>query len=147
MATPSDIPLTGTNYSSWKTHMEGVLQSRGLDQITLGNKLHVTNANKKMKWDGKSDEARGLINMSISHDLWFHLQGINKLDKAWEKLETVFDKHNDIWGHHIETQLVTLNPSDFYCIQGYLSQYKTIKLLVEECNIKNHKTMYLLYYF
>jgi hypothetical protein len=42
------------------------------------------------------DKARGLIDMSISPDLWFHLQGIKRLDKAWEKLEAVFGKHNII---------------------------------------------------
>jgi hypothetical protein len=29
--------------------------------------------------DNKNDEAHGLIGMSISSDLWFHLQGIDDL--------------------------------------------------------------------
>ena len=75
--------------------------------------------------------------MSISTDLWFHISGIDELDKAWEKLESVFGKHNEIRGHQLENKLISLNPSDFSCIQDYLSKYKTLRLLCEKCKIKN----------
>jgi hypothetical protein len=67
--------------------MEDVLRSKGLYQITLGKELEPTDDEKKVKWDNKSDEARGLIGMSISLDLRFHLQGIDALDASWTKLE------------------------------------------------------------
>jgi len=38
MVTPSDIFIASTNYFSWKSHMEDVIQSKGLYQITLGKK-------------------------------------------------------------------------------------------------------------
>jgi hypothetical protein len=62
----------------------------------LGKKKSPTDAAKKSKWDNKNDEACGLIRMSISSDLWFHLQGIDDPDEAWKKLETIFGKHNEI---------------------------------------------------
>jgi hypothetical protein len=34
--------------------------------------------------------------MSISHDLRFHLQGLDAPNKSWEKIEVVFGKHNII---------------------------------------------------
>jgi hypothetical protein len=43
-----------------------------------------------------NDKTRGLIDMSISHDLRFHLRGIEGPDKAWENLQVVFGKHNII---------------------------------------------------
>ena len=52
------------------------------------------------------------------------------------KLEFVFGKHNEIWGHQLENELISLNPSDFSCIQDYLSKYKNLRLLCEECKIK-----------
>ena len=61
---------------------------------------------------------------------------IDEPDKAWEKLESVFGKHNEIRGHQLENELISLNPSDFSCIQDYLSKYKTLRLLCEECKIK-----------
>ena len=73
--------------------------------------------------------------MTVSNELQFHLQGIDQRNKAWENLEIVFGKHNDIWGHHLENELVSLNTSEFSCIKGYLYKFKTLKLLVEECKI------------
>jgi hypothetical protein len=70
--------------------MEDVLRSRGLYQITLGKEQEPTDDQKKVKWANKSDEACGLIGMSISPDLRFHLQGIDALDEAWEKIQVVF---------------------------------------------------------
>ena len=54
---------------------------------------------KKIKWENICHEAHGLIGMSISTDLRFHISGINEPDKALEKLESVFGKHNEIRGH------------------------------------------------
>ena len=39
--------------------------------------------------------------MSISTNLWFHISGIDEPDKDWEKLESVFDKQNEIRGHNL----------------------------------------------
>ena len=54
--------------------------------------------------------------MSISIDLRFHISGIDEPDKVWEKLEAVFGKHNEIRGHQLKNELISLNLSDFYCI-------------------------------
>ena len=67
--------------------------------------------------------------MSISTNLRFHISRIHEPNIAWEKLESVFGKHNEIRGHQLENELISLNPSDFSCIQEYLSMYKNVKLL------------------
>ena len=79
--------------------MEDVLRSRGLFKITSGKEIEPTDDDKKIKWANRCDEARGLIEMSISTDLQFHIYGIDEPDKAWETLEFVFGKHNEIRGH------------------------------------------------
>ena len=116
--------------------MEDVLWSRGIFRITSGKETEPTDDDEKIKWKNRCDEARVLIEMSISTNLRFHISGIDEPDKAWEKLESVFGKHNEIWGHQLENELISLSPSDFSCIQGYLSKYKTLRLLCEECKIK-----------
>jgi hypothetical protein len=65
----------------------------------LGKETAPLDASKKSKWDNKNDEAHGLIEMSISSDLWFHLQGIDDPDEAWKNMETIFGKHNEIQAH------------------------------------------------
>ena len=54
--------------------------------------------------------------MSISTDLRLHISGIDEPNIAWEKLEHVFGKHNEIRGHQLENELLSLNPNDFSCI-------------------------------
>jgi hypothetical protein len=88
--------LTSTNYFSWKSHIKDVLRSKGLYPITLGKKQEPIDDENKFKWDNNNDKACGLNRMSISHDLWFHLQGINAADEAWEKIQAVFGKHDII---------------------------------------------------
>ena len=136
MAAPCDIILTSSNYFSWKYHMEDVLRSRGLFIITSGKETEPTDDDKKIKWANRYDEARWLIGMSISTNLRFHVFRIDETDKAWEKLESVFGKHNEIRGHQLENELISLNTSDFSCIKYYLSKYKTLKLLCAYCKIK-----------
>ena len=109
--------------------MEDVLQSRVLYRITLGKETERTDDDKKIKWKNRCDEARGLIGMSISTNLQFHLSIIDELNKVCENLEVVFGKHNEIRGHQLENELIYLNPSVFPCIQDYLSKYKTLRLL------------------
>jgi hypothetical protein len=54
--------------------MEDLLRSKGLYQITLAKEITPTDVDKKVKWDNRNEEARGLLEISISHDLRFHLQ-------------------------------------------------------------------------
>ena len=110
--------------------MEDVLQSRGLFRITSRKETEPTNDDKKIKWENRCDKAHGLIGMLISTDLWFHISGIDEPNKYWEKLEVVFGKHNEIQGHQLKNELISLNPSDFSCIQDYLSKYKTLRLFM-----------------
>ena len=76
--------------------MEDVLRSRGLFRITLRKEIEPTDDDKKIKWENRCDEARGLIGISISIDLQFHISEIDEPDISWEKLESVFGKNNEI---------------------------------------------------
>ena len=62
--------------------MEDLLISKGLYRITLGKKKEPTDADKKVKWTNRSDEARGLIKIPIFPDLRFHLKEIDDPHEA-----------------------------------------------------------------
>jgi hypothetical protein len=76
--------------------MEDLLRSKGLYRITMRKETTPTDDDKKSKWDNRNDEACGLIGMSISPDLRYHLQGIDDPEAAWDKIESVFGKLNII---------------------------------------------------
>ena len=115
--------------------MEDVLRSRGLFIITSRKETAPNDDDKKIKWANRCDEARGLIGMSISTDLRFHISGIDEPNKTCEKLKSVFE----IQVHQLENELISLNPSDFSCIQDYLYKYKTLRLLCTKCKIKKEE--------
>ena len=96
--------------------MEDVLRSTRLFRITSWKEIELTDDDKKIKWSNRCDEACGLIGMPISTDLRFHIYGIDEPDKAQENLESVFGKQNEIRGHKLENELISLNPIDFSLI-------------------------------
>jgi hypothetical protein len=78
--------------------------------------------------------------MSITPNLMFHLKEINEPNKSWENIEFVFGKHNIIRAHQLENQIMNLSPYDFYCIEYYLSKFKTLRLLFDRmCQHKDLK--------
>ena len=119
--------------------MEDLLRSKGLYRITLGTKIALDDDEKKDKWENKNDQARGLIGMSISPDLRFHLEGEDSPVKAWEKLNSVFGIKTEIRAFQLENELLTLDPSNFPSIEDYLSKFKTLKLLLEACKVPNEE--------
>ena len=64
--------------------------------------------------------------MSISPDLRFHIQEIDDPDEAWEKLESMFGKHNIIRAHQLENRILTLSPNDFSCIKDLEFYVKSV---------------------
>jgi hypothetical protein len=76
--------------------MEELLRSKVLYRITLGKEKAPIDADKKAKWDNRNDEARGIIRISISPNLRYHLQDIDDPKEAWDTIESVFSKLNII---------------------------------------------------
>jgi hypothetical protein len=76
--------------------MEDLLRSKALYWITMGKEIAPIDDDKKDKWDNRNDEACGLIGMSISPDLRYHLQGIDDPEVAWDEIESLFGKLNII---------------------------------------------------
>jgi hypothetical protein len=136
MASTSTVLLISNNYFQWKSHMEDLLRSKGLYQITLGKDKAPTDDDKKTKWDNINDEAHGLIEIFISPDLRYHIQDIDDPKEAWDMIESVFGKLNIIRAQQLENQILTLSPNDFSCLGNYLSRFKTLRILCEECKIK-----------
>ena len=55
------------------------------------------------KLNGNSrDEAYGLLCLSISRDLLFHLDGLTSPNEVWKKVEDIFENTDEMRGHQIE---------------------------------------------
>ena len=71
------IILTLFNFFEWKADMEILLREKGLYRVTMATKVDPNAAIEKIKWNNRRDEAYGILCLSISRDLLFHLDGFD----------------------------------------------------------------------
>ena len=83
---------------------------------------------KKIKWHNRRDEAYGLLCLSISRDLLFHIDGLTSPNEVWNKVEDIFGKTNELRGHQIKNELISLSPNIFESLQLYFSKFKALVL-------------------
>ena len=70
--------------------MEILLRVKGLYRVTMATKVEPNAAAEKIKWHNRRDEAYGLLCLSISRDLLFHLDGLTSPNEVWENLVEIF---------------------------------------------------------
>ena len=110
------IILTPFNFFEWKAEMEILLREKGLYKVTMEIEVEPNAAAEKIKWHNRRDEAYGLLCPSISRDLLFHLDGLTSPSEVWEKLVDLFGKIDEMRGHQIENELISLTPH-LLCVQ------------------------------
>ena len=82
------------------------------------------------------NKAYGLLCLSISRDLLFHLDSLTSPNEVWEKLEDIFGKTDEMRGHQIENDLISLSPSRFESLQLYFTKFKALVLQLKQCGIE-----------
>ena len=121
------IILTPFNLFEWKAEMEILLREKFLYKVTMATKAEPNAASEKIKLHNKRDEAYGLLCLSISIDLLFHIDGLQSPNEVWENLEYIFGNIDEMRGHQIENELISLSPS-FKSLQLYFSKFKSLVL-------------------
>ena len=108
--------------------MEMLLRVKGIYRVTMEIEANPNAAAEKIKWHNRRDEAYGLLCLSISRDLLFHLDGLTSPNEVWEKLVDLFGKIDEMTGHQIEYELISLSPNIFESLQLYFSKFKALVL-------------------
>ena len=93
------IMLTNFNFFEWKEEMVIQLRDKGLFRVTMGTEVEPNSVVEKAKYFNKLDEAYGLLCLSISRELLFHLDIFTSPKEVWEKLESLFGKTDELCGH------------------------------------------------
>ena len=76
--------------------MQVSLRKLGLYRMTMGReneRQQYVEKNKILNW---LDEAFGFMCTHISQDLFFHLEGQRNLKEAWENIEYLFGKQDEL---------------------------------------------------
>ena len=66
----------------------------------------------------------------------FHLEGLRTLKEAWDKLEYLFGKQDELRGHILENDLISLQPKNFETIQQLFTKYKSLVLQCKQCGLE-----------
>ena len=113
-----------------------LMRRKGLFRGTMEIEVELNVATEKIKWHNRRDEAYGLLCLSISRDLVFHLDGLTSPNEVWEKIQNLFGKTYEMRGHSLENELVSLIPTNFKSLQVYFSKFKSCVLHLKQCGIK-----------
>ena len=87
------IILTLFNFFEWKAEMEILLREKVLYRVTMAAKAEPNATTEKIKWHNRRDEAYGLLCLSISRSLLFHLDGLTSPNEVWENIVDIFWKY------------------------------------------------------
>ena len=136
MESPCQVILDSTNYFQWWSYIVDLLRSKGLYRIATGQETKPEDEDKAAKCENRQDQAHGLIGMSISPDLRFHIAELDTPDEAMKQITKVFGIKNELRAHQLENELLTLDPNNFSCIEDFLSKFKTLRLLLEGVKVK-----------
>jgi hypothetical protein len=72
---------------------------------------------EKNRYVNHMDEAYGLISMSMSPELMFHIEACTRPNEIWTKLEDLFGKKVEKRGHMLEVEMNSLDLRNFDKIQ------------------------------
>ena len=116
--------------------MEILLRLNGLYRVTMAIVVDFDAATEKIKWQNRRDEAYGLLCLSISRDLLFHLDGLTSPNEVWENILEIFGKTDEMRGHQIKNELISLSLNSFESLQLYFSKFKALVLQLKQCGIE-----------
>ena len=120
--------MTPFNLFEWKVEMEILLREKGIYKVTMAIEVEPNVSAEKIKWNNRRDDAYGLLRLSISRDLLFHLDGFTLPNEVREKIEEIFGNIDEMRGHQIENDMIFLSPSSFESLKLCFSKFKALVL-------------------
>jgi hypothetical protein len=125
--------VTPYNYFAWKEIISIHLRTIGLYRLTLNTDTEPTSAIEKSKYLNRMDEALRTICSLISLDLLFHISSCKTPNEAWKTLEFLFGKKDEMRGHILEVDFLTLDPKIFDNIQDFFTKFKDLLSQLKAC--------------
>jgi hypothetical protein len=139
MDSQKEFILTPYNYFAWKEKTTIHIQTKELYRLTLNIDTKLTSTIEKSKYLNRMDEALGTICSLISPDLLFHISSRKTPNEAWNILEGIFGKQDEMRGHMLEVDLLTLDPKSFNNIQYFFTKFKDLLSQLKACGVNKSK--------
>ena len=111
------------------------MREKGIYRVTIETEEYPNVGVEKIKWHNRRDEAYGVFCLSISRDLPIHLDSLTYPNEAWDNIEEIYGKKDEMRGHQIKNELISLSPSSFESLQLYFTKFKVLVLQLKQCGI------------
>ena len=121
MEFPKESILTPYSYFAWEAKMGIFLRSRGLYRISMAMEVEPTTAIEKSKYLNRMDEAYGALCMHVSPEMLFHISSCKTPNEFWTTMKGLFRKKDEMKGHILEVELLSLDPQSFNNIQDFFT--------------------------
>ena len=82
--------------------MEILLREKCIYRVIMETEVELNATVEKIKWHKKRDDSYGLLCMSVSRELLFHIDGLTSPNEVWENIEDIFGNTDEMRGHQIE---------------------------------------------
>jgi hypothetical protein len=115
------------------------IRSRGLYRLTMNKEKKLTLAIEKSKYLNRMDEAFITMCSFISLDLLFHISSCKTSNEAWTTMEGIFGKYDEMRGHMLEVEFLTLDPKSFNNLQDFFKKYKDLLSQLNACGVDKSK--------
>ena len=99
-----------------------------LYRVTIGIESKPNSAMEKSKYFNRLDEEFEMLCLNILRDILFHVKMMTTPNEVWLKLESLFGKTDDMRGHQLENESLSLSPSHFEMIQDFFTKFKSLVL-------------------
>ena len=104
------------------------LRSKVLYTVTIVTKVEQNSAVEKSKYFSRLDEAFGMLCLSILREIMFHVTNISTPNEFWIRLEDLFGNTDELRGHWLENELITMSPAHYETIQEFFTKFKSLVL-------------------
>ena len=94
----------------------------------MGTKIEPNSVVNKSKYFNRIDETFGMLCLSILRDLLFHVDSVGTPNEVWLNLESLFGKTDEMRGHRLENELVSLRPAHYEAIEYFFTKFNSLVL-------------------
>ena len=102
----------------------------------MGTEVEPNSAVEKAKYFNRIDEAFNMLYLDTSRELLFHIEILGTPNEVWVKFESLFQKTDEMRGHHLENELISLSPTHYESIEDFFTNFKALVLQLKQCVIE-----------
>ena len=100
------------------------LRSKGLYQVTMGTENKPNSVEEKANYFNILYDAFSMLCLSTSREIIFDIKILGTPNEFWVKFEWLFGKADEMRGHQLENELISLSLAHYETIEDFFTKFK-----------------------